>query len=216
MKNKVYVTGFGIVTGIGCGEDETFTALQQKRSAIGKISFLETALKNYPVAELKKTNEDLVCLASLPEDKMYSRTFLLGINAAQQAMQMAGLKTSQGLVAATTVGGIDLRERYYKELADKNNIRLRRKINPWLDFAICTEKIAEHFFIRSNVTTIVQPVRRQLTPSYMLRGCSAAAWPTVCLQAAWMQFHVFHSTDSTRWKFCRPPVAGLSTGIATA
>jgi 3-oxoacyl-[acyl-carrier-protein] synthase-1 len=153
--NKVYITGFGVISGIGCGEAETFSSLQQKRSAIGKISFVETALKNYPVAEVKKSNEELACLASLPENNIYSRTFLLGLIAAQQAMQMAGLQTSQGIVGATTVSGIDLKERYHKELAANcDNIQFKRKIYPWMDFAICTEQIAAYFGIRSNVTTI--------------------------------------------------------------
>ena len=154
-RNKVYITGFGIISGMGCGEEETFAALQQKRSSIGKISFLETELKHYPVAEVKKSNEDLVRLASLPENEMYSRTFLLGVLAAQQAMQMAGLKSSQGIVGATTVGSVDFEERYYKKIRENcDNSLLKKKIFPWLDFASCTERIAEQFGIQSNVTTI--------------------------------------------------------------
>jgi len=150
----VYITGFGIISGIGCGEEETFAALQQKRSAIGKISFLETALKNYPVAEVKKSNDDLVRLASLPENKIYSRTFLLGIIAAQQAMQMAGLKTAQGVLSATTVGGVDLQEHFYKQLVENNNAQLKREVFPWLELAYCAERIADYFDIRSNIATM--------------------------------------------------------------
>jgi 3-oxoacyl-[acyl-carrier-protein] synthase-1 len=150
--NKVFITGFGIISGIGCGEEKTFAALQQKRSAIGEVSFLKTALKSYPVAEVKICNEDLVNHASLPENKIYSRTFLLGIIAVQQAMQMAGLKSTQGILGATTVGGIDLNERYYKQL--KDNPLLKRKIVSSLECADCTERIADYLNIRSNVTTM--------------------------------------------------------------
>lgn len=151
----VYITGFGIISGIGCGEEETFTALQQGHSAIGEISFLKTALKHYPVAEVKIGNEDLVRLASLPENKIYSRTFLLGIIAAQQAMQMAGLKSAQGLLGATTVGGIDLNECYYRQLMEPGeNFPLKREIVPSVECADCTERIADYFGIRSNVTTM--------------------------------------------------------------
>ena len=154
-RNKVYITGYGIISAIGCGAAETFAALQEKQSGIGEISYVETALKNYPVAEVQKSNEDLVLLASLPENNMYSRTFLLGLIAAQQAMQMAGLKSVQGIAGATTVGGIDLKERYYNRLTENcDNTLLKRKIYPWLDFGICTEEIAAYFGIRSNVTTI--------------------------------------------------------------
>ena len=153
--NKVYITGFGIISGIGCGEEETFTSLQQKRTAIGNISLLETALKHYPVAEVMKTNADLIRLASLPDNKIYSRTFLLGIIAAQQAMQMAGLKTAQGILCATTVGGVDLQERYYKQLVENgDNAQLKKEVFPCLELAYGTEQIASYFDICSNVTTM--------------------------------------------------------------
>jgi 3-oxoacyl-[acyl-carrier-protein] synthase-1 len=152
--NKVYVTGFGIISAIGCGEAETFSALQRKQSGIGTISYLETALKNHPVAEVKKSAEELAHLAALPEN-IYSRTFLLGIIAAQQAMKMAGLQTAQGLLGATTVGGFELEDSHYRKLTESNdNTLLKKKIYPWMDFGICTEKIAEYFNIRSNVTTM--------------------------------------------------------------
>ena len=150
-----YITGFGIISGIGCGENETFAALLQKRSAIGKVSILETALKHYPVAEVKKSNADLIRLAALPDNRMYSRTFLLGIIAAQQAMQMTGLKSVQGVLGATTVGSVDFEERYYEKLRENgDNALLKKEIFPWFDLASCTERIAEYFDVRSNVTTM--------------------------------------------------------------
>ena len=149
-----FITGFGIISGIGCGEEETFSALQQELSAIGEGSFLETALKSHPVAEVKICNEDLVHLASLPENKTYSRTFLLGIIAAQQAMQTAGLKSAQGVLGATTIGGMDLNEQYYKRLMGNCDPLLKREIFPSLECADCTERIADYFGIRSNVTTM--------------------------------------------------------------
>ena len=154
-KIKVYITGFGVISGIGCGEEETFAALQQKRSAIGKVSFLETALNHYPVAEVKMCNKSLMRLASLPENKIYSRTFLLGIIAAQQAMQMAGLNSAQGILGATTVGGVDLREHHYKQLMETcDNFLLKREIISSLECADGVERIANYFNIRSNVTTM--------------------------------------------------------------
>ena len=153
--NKVYITGFGIISAIGCGEEETFTSLSKERSAIGKISYLETELNSYPVAEVKKSNKDLINLAKIPENKYYSRTFLLGIIAAQQAMQMAGLETVQGILGATTVGGVDLKELYYKQLAEKNdNSQLKKDIFQWLELGFISEKIAEYFNVKSNITTI--------------------------------------------------------------
>ncbi|MCL2072521.1 MAG: beta-ketoacyl-[acyl-carrier-protein] synthase family protein [Marinilabiliaceae bacterium] len=153
--NRVFITGFGIISSIGCGESDTFKILQEKRTTFRKVTFLETALTQFPVAEVNKSNHDLTLLASLSDNEHYSRTFLLGIIAAQQAMQMAGLKTLEGIVAATTVGGIDLFERSYKKLIDSNySAQNKQQIAFSLDISDCTEKIADYFGIRSNVSTI--------------------------------------------------------------
>ena len=152
-KNKVYVTGFGIISGIGCGVEETLSALRKKSSAIDKVSFLETALNDFYVAEVKKSNMNLIRLALLPENKIYSRTFLLGIIAAKQAMTMAGLNSAQGLFAATTVGNVDFEEYYYKNIKD-SEFMLKSKTFPRYDLAECTEQIAKYFNIYSNITTI--------------------------------------------------------------
>ena len=152
---SAYITGFGIISGLGCGYEETLEAIMQKRTAIGEISFLETALKQYPVAEVKMNNNSLTRLAALPENKIYSRTFLLGIIAALQAMQMAGLKSTQGILGSTTVGGMDLTEQYYRQLMDTtDNFPLKKEIVSSLECADCTEQIAEYFGIHSNVTTM--------------------------------------------------------------
>ncbi|MCL2041876.1 MAG: beta-ketoacyl-[acyl-carrier-protein] synthase family protein [Bacteroidales bacterium] len=150
----VYITGFGIISGMGCGAEETWATLQQGRPVIGKVSFLETALRHYPAVEVKKSNADLVRLASLPEDKIYSRTFLLGLIAAQQAMRMAGLNTAQGILGATTIGGMDLNERYYKRIMEEGDKALRRQLASSFECADCTEQIANHFDIRTHVTTM--------------------------------------------------------------
>ena len=154
-KKRVFITGFGIISAIGCGEDEVFNALLRKQSVIGKVSFLETELKNYPVAEIKQSNDDLARRAALPDNKIYSRSFLLGIIAVQQAMKMAGIQTTEGILSATSVGGVDVKERFYKKIIYNNAYpQLKHEAFPWLEIAHCAEHIAKYFNIRTNVTTI--------------------------------------------------------------
>jgi 3-oxoacyl-[acyl-carrier-protein] synthase-1 len=58
-------------------------------------------------------------------------------------------------LGATTTGGVDLQERFYKKLVENdNNAQLKREIFPWLELAYCVEQIAACFNIRSNVTTM--------------------------------------------------------------
>ncbi|MDR1730012.1 MAG: beta-ketoacyl-[acyl-carrier-protein] synthase family protein [Prevotellaceae bacterium] len=151
MTRRVFITGFGIISGIGCGEEETFRSLTEKRSAIGEITYLETSLRRYPVSEVKKSNDGLIQLTGLPHKEIYSRTFLLGLIAAQEAVRMSGCESrlpEMGILSSTTVGGMDLNERFYHDLSQHTE-----KIQS-LECADCAERIAGYFGIKSNVVTM--------------------------------------------------------------
>ena len=87
---KIYVTGLGVVSGIGIGVSENIEALQQGKHGIGKVTLFPTAL-DVPVSEVKRSNEELKQLLSLPPQRTVSRTALLGMIAAKEAMEDAGL-----------------------------------------------------------------------------------------------------------------------------
>ena len=50
---KIYVTGLGVVSGIGIGVSENIEALQQGKHGIGKVTLFPTAL-DVPVSEVKR------------------------------------------------------------------------------------------------------------------------------------------------------------------
>ena len=85
---KIYVTGLGVVSGIGIGVSENIEALRQRKHGIGKITLFPTAL-DVPVSEVKRSNEELKKLISLPPQHTVSRTALLGMIAAEEAMKDA-------------------------------------------------------------------------------------------------------------------------------
>ena len=62
---KIYVTGLGVVSGIGIGVSENIEALRQRKHGIGKVTLFPTAL-DVPVSEVKRSNEELKQLISLP------------------------------------------------------------------------------------------------------------------------------------------------------
>ena len=152
---KIYVTGLGVVSGIGIGVSENIEALQQGKHGIGKVTLFPTAL-DVPVSEVKRSNEELKQLLSLPPQRTVSRTALLGMIAAKEAMEDAGLNlrissnqpknqlpnqsvTSQkdqqplriGFISATSVGGMDLSERFYESFK-KNPIASYLGINDFI------------------------------------------------------------------------------------
>jgi 3-oxoacyl-(acyl-carrier-protein) synthase len=156
MPRRIFVTGLGIITGIGNNLAETKDSLFHLRTGIGKIQFLETNLRDeIPVSEVKCSLEECFHFAAIPVTEGYSRNALLGIIAAKQAYRDAqvgdfpGLRT--GLISATTVGGMDRCELYYEDFLtnDSRNIYIDS-----YDCADSTEKIADVLGIKDYLTTI--------------------------------------------------------------
>jgi 3-oxoacyl-[acyl-carrier-protein] synthase-1 len=155
MPRRIFVTGLGIITGIGNNLAETKDSLLHLRSGIGKIRFLETNLRDeIPVSEVKCSLEDCFRLAELPVIEGYSRNALLGIIAARQAFNNAragDFPLRTGLISSTTVGGMDRCELYYEDFLtnDTRNIYIDS-----YDCADSTEKIADILKIKDYITTI--------------------------------------------------------------
>ena len=153
---KIYVTGLGVVSGIGIGVSENIEALRQGKHGIGKVTLFPTAL-DVPVSEVKHSNEELKQLLGIPPQRTVSRTALLGMVAAKEALEDAGLnqKTSQhaqqpsqhthqdsqhtqqdsqplriGFISATSVGGMDLSEHFYESFKET----ISNGICPMADF----------------------------------------------------------------------------------
>ena len=176
---KIYVTGLGVVSGIGIGVSENIEALRQGKHGIGKVTLFPTAL-DVPVSEVKHSNEELKQLLGISPQRTVSRTALLGMVAAKEALEDAGLnqKTSQhaqqpsqhtqqdsqqtqqdsqplriGFISATSVGGMDLSEHFYESFKENpERGRLREVISH--DCGASTELIASHLGINDFITTI--------------------------------------------------------------
>lgn len=165
---KIYVTGLGVVSGIGIGVSENIDALKQGKHGMEKVTLFPTAL-DVPVSEVKRSNEELKQLLSLPSQQTVSRTALLGMMAAKEAMEDAGLhrQVSQdtqhtqestqplriGFISSTSVGGMDLSEHFYESFkVNPNHGRLREVVTH--DCGASTELIASYLGINDFVTTI--------------------------------------------------------------
>ncbi len=156
MARRIFVTGLGIITGIGNDLAETKDSLFNLRSGIGNIRFLETNLRDeIPVSEVKCSLEECFHLAGIPVTEGYSRNALLGIIASKQAFQDARIgdlpNRRTGLISATTVGGMDRCELYYQDFLANDNKNIY--IDSY-DCADSTEKIADLLKIKDYITTI--------------------------------------------------------------
>jgi len=152
----VYVAGVGIVSAIGNNTASCLLALENDAAGIGPITSLDTIHKNsIPIAEVKLSNAALAAATGLAST--VSRTALLGMMAAKEAWQDAGISSLPGLrtgfVSANSVGGMDKTEAFFSAfLKDKNSGRLRDVVNH--ECGAVTELVADGLGIKNFVTTI--------------------------------------------------------------
>ncbi|ELR71308.1 3-oxoacyl-[acyl-carrier-protein] synthase, KASII [Fulvivirga imtechensis AK7] len=120
MSHRVFVSGYGIVSALGFGAEANLNALKQQVTGIAPPQFLKTKHCTLPVGEVKASNESLAEMAGVSDKKPVSRTVLLGLIAAREAVEKAGLDEGQlrtsGLISGTTVGGMDISEHAYQSL----------------------------------------------------------------------------------------------------
>ncbi|MCX6249025.1 MAG: beta-ketoacyl-[acyl-carrier-protein] synthase family protein [Bacteroidetes bacterium] len=158
MPQRVYITGIGMISSIGNDTGAALTSLIEEKSGIGEITLLDTVLKDkYPLAEVKLSNEELLEIIGNSGKTNFTRTALLGMVAAREALNASGIeipgKYKTGLISATTVGGMDRSENFYKEfLADPSKGHLIDIVNH--DCADSTERIADFLGITGFMTTI--------------------------------------------------------------
>ncbi len=113
MKPELVITGAGVVSAIGVGKAANLESLLHARSGVAPIRYLGTELKDFPVGEVKLSNEELSALCGAPAE--WPRTTLLSICALQEALKEAGLADGSGmrLIGGTTVGGMDVTEKIF-------------------------------------------------------------------------------------------------------
>ena len=96
MSEPVFVAGTGIISAIGNNTAECLDALQNGRAGIGNMQYFDSVHRQkIPVAEVKLDNGQLAKLAGLPDTK--SRTALLSMVAAKEALNNAGIKNIAAL-----------------------------------------------------------------------------------------------------------------------
>ncbi|NIJ55131.1 beta-ketoacyl-[acyl-carrier-protein] synthase family protein [Dyadobacter arcticus] len=148
----VRITGIGIVSAIGLTVEENLNALNESRTGIGQVAFLDAG-RDLLVGEVKVSNTDLKNTLSVGAGNI-SRTSLLGLKAAREAwgQNKHSEKIRTGIISATSVGGMDRTEVFYKDyLAQSDpNFRLLKTH----DSGSTTERIAAELGISGYINTL--------------------------------------------------------------
>ncbi|HCO83842.1 MAG TPA: beta-ketoacyl-[acyl-carrier-protein] synthase family protein, partial [Arenibacter sp.] len=124
---------------------------------ISHISKIDTVHKgSIMVGEIEFTNGELEAKLGLSADNNYSRTALLGAIAAKEAIANAKITNIKayrtGLISSTSVGGMDMTEKFYYDYLESED---NRRYIEGHHAGDSTEKIAEQLGIdQSLVTTI--------------------------------------------------------------
>jgi 3-oxoacyl-[acyl-carrier-protein] synthase-1 len=153
---RIFVTGTGVITAIGNNTAENLDSLVKKKSGIGKITLLDTVHRNeFPIGEVKLSDDSIFKLLDIKEPGAYTRTALLGMKAASEAYLQAGnldkRKYKTALISATTVAGMGKSELYYGKYLHENFSNEYIKTHEAAD---STEKIADFLKIKDFITTI--------------------------------------------------------------
>lgn len=123
MGQKIAITGMGIISSIGNNVEENFISLTTGKHGISDIELFETShAESIKTGEIKLSNEELVQKLQLNDDNNVTRTALLGMVAAKEAVESAGISDineyKTGLISSTSVGGMDITEKYFYTYED--------------------------------------------------------------------------------------------------
>jgi 3-oxoacyl-(acyl-carrier-protein) synthase len=156
MDKGVAITGMGIISAIGNSVEENYFSLVNNKTAITTIENISTVHSDLrKVGEIKKTNQELADELQLAADNNFSRTTMIGVIAAKQAVANAGITSinehKTGLISATSVGGMDMTERYYYDYFHKPQTIKYVSCHDGSDVA---QKIANELGLNGMVTTI--------------------------------------------------------------
>lgn len=160
---NIAITGEGIVSAIGLNKQEVLQSLQEGRTGIGEMKYLQSVHHELPVGEVDLSNEQMKEMLGIHPRQMMSRTSLMGMLAIDQALKeahvdVANLKSRKldgkplriVLVSGTTVGGMDITELCFDQLENQTNVEFLQHH----DCGKCTQLMADHFGIFDEVTTL--------------------------------------------------------------
>ncbi len=129
MSRRVVVTGVGLLSSVGIGTEETWKAIRQGVSGIGRITAFDPAAFASQIAgEVKDFNP--AQFIEKKEVKKMGRFIQFAIAATEFALQSSGLKATPdvaegvGVYIGSGIGGFEVIEREHKILLEKGPGRI--------------------------------------------------------------------------------------------
>jgi 3-oxoacyl-[acyl-carrier-protein] synthase-1 len=210
-----------MVSAIGLDKAETLQSLLHKQTGIGTLRYLQTEHHEFPVGEVKLSNEELCRRLDIAFETAVTRTALIGMLALREALDEARLIPAStprvAFISGTTVGGMDMSEQYYLDFLTNDSRNAYIAIH---DCGACTEMIADRFsgftFVSSISTACSSAANAIVAAANLIRSGAfdvVVAGGSECLT----KFHLngFNSLMLLEQELCRPfdnTRAGLNLG----
>ena len=155
----IVITGEGVLCAIGLDKPSVLASLKSKHTGIGTMKHLCSSHKELPVGEVPLSNDDMRNMLGLTEIGFINRTTLMGMLAVRQALEDAGIDSEiikerslrSVLVSGTTVAGMDITERFFKDFENSDEVLQCLKTH---SAGSCTRLIADYFGFFTKYTTI--------------------------------------------------------------
>jgi 3-oxoacyl-[acyl-carrier-protein] synthase-1 len=159
MSQRVFITGFGIITSLGQDAEQNYRSLVNRNHGFAPLRILESVHRGTLSACEIQLNEEQLCLLAGTEPRDgFTRTALLGLIALREAINMARLTkgelASSGFISATTTGGIREFETYFDELMDPNQHGDFERFTDTATSGEHCERIADWLGIRKYLGTV--------------------------------------------------------------
>lgn len=225
MGKPIFITGAGVISAIGLNKQEVLSSLLAGKTGIADVRYLNTEHREFPVGEVKLTNEQMIQMLDIKPETVTTRTSLMGMLAMKEALDDANLTREDihraAFVSGTTVGGMDKIEQYYLDFINndkKNNYIIVH------DCGTCSEMICDHFgdfaFVTSVSTACSSAANAIIRGAAMIRAGLfdiAVVGGSECLT----KFHLngFNSLKILDTELCRPfdeTRSGLNLGEGAA
>jgi 3-oxoacyl-[acyl-carrier-protein] synthase-1 len=210
-----------MVSALGLNKAGALQALLHKQTGVGALQYLKTAHHEFPVGEVKQSNDELCRRLGIDPTGAVTRTSLIGMLALREALDEARLVPAAtpgvAFISGTTVGGMDMSEQYYLDFLSNDS---RNAYIATHDCGACTEMIADHFggfsFVSSISTACSSAANAIVAAANLIRSGRfdlVVAGGSECLT----RFHLngFNSLMLLEHGLCRPfdyARAGLNLG----
>ena len=160
MKNRVVITGMGVVHSLGCDVETFWNAIKAGKSGIGTVTRFDVT--DYPTkvaAEIK--DFDASAYIDKKESRRMDRFVQYAIVAASQAVTQSGIDFSTmdpyraGVVIGSGIGGIDTIEENSRTLIEKGVKRVSPFFAPMMIANMASGQVAIRFGIKGYNVCVV-------------------------------------------------------------